>query len=293
MAERHEQSFAPSRWRQAGVAFAVAARRLDRQPGLVSAAKFARELLPGDPHFGDPLSTAGNDQAQLVGRRISELTARRPGVMREAGLSALQIWQTVSEAQGRGRGDRELAIVFTDLVDFSAWALEAGDDLTLQLLRDVARAVEPPVGDRGGKVVKRLGDGMMAVFDEPEQALAAVFEARERLASVEAPGYQPRMRAGMHVGRPRRLGGDYLGVDVNIAARVAEAASAGELLVSDHALAVLDASTLKVGRKRFSRVKGVPRDVKTYSVARSPRGCAMSRPGRHSSAVGSPGNWDR
>ena len=71
----------------------------------------------------------------------------------------------------------------------------------------------------------------------------------------------------MHVGRPRRLGGDYLGVDVNIAARLAEAASAGELLVSDHALAALDASTLKVDRKRFFRIKGVPRDVKTYSVA--------------------------
>ncbi len=281
MVDGEARSVAPARLRQAGATVAVAARRLDRQPGLVSAAKLLRELLPGDSRFGDPLSTAGSEQAQRAGRHLSELTAARPGVMREAGLSALQVWQALAEAQGRGLGERELAIVFTDLVDFSPWALQAGDDLTVKLLRDVGEAIEPPVRGHDGRVVKRLGDGMMAVFAEPQQALAAVFEARERLASVDAPGYRPEVRAGMHVGRPRRLGGDFLGVDVNIAARVAEAASAGELLVSDRALAALDVSDLRVGRKRFFRVKGVPRDVKTYSLADGPR---REPPGRRSAS---------
>jgi adenylate cyclase len=267
MAGRQEQADAPAPLRQRGAKVAAAARRVERHPKLVSGAKLLRELLPGDSRFGDPLSTAGSRQAHLVGRRISELTAERPGVLREAGLSALQVWQALSEAQGRGRGERELAIVFTDLVDFSVWALEAGDDMALELLRDVGEAMEPPVREHGGEVVKRLGDGMMAVFDEPQQALEALLLARERLAGVEAPGYRPRIRAGMHVGRPRRIGGDYLGVDVNIAARVAEAASADELLVSDRVLAAVDASTLEVGKKRFFQVKGVPRDIETFSVA--------------------------
>ena len=67
--------------------------------------------------------------------------------MREVGLSALQVWQALSEAQGRGRGDREVTILFTDLVDFSAWALEAGDTMAVDLLRQVAHVVEP--ADRG------------------------------------------------------------------------------------------------------------------------------------------------
>jgi class 3 adenylate cyclase len=71
----------------------------------------------------------------------------------------------------------------------------------------------------------------------------------------------------MHIGRPRKLGGDYLGVDVNIAARLAEKAAPGELLVSDRALADLDASALKIVRKRRFHVKGVPKDVQTFSVA--------------------------
>ena len=281
MAEGEEGSAAPAGVRRAGTTVAIAAKRLDRRPGLVAAAKLLRELLPGDSRFGDPLSTAGSEQAQRAGRHLAELTAARPGVMREAGLSALQVWQALAEAQGRGRGERERAIVFTDLVDFSTWALQAGDDLTVELLRDVGEAIEPPVREHDGRVVKRLGDGMMAVFEEPEQALAAVFQARERLASVRAPGYRPEIRAGMHVGRPRRLGGDFLGVDVNIAARVAQAASAGELLVSDRALAALDVSELRVGRKRFFRVKGVPRDVKAYSLALEER---RELPGRRSAS---------
>src|SRR5437016_2923044 len=111
----------------ARTASSASAKRANERSKRLTVAKVARALLPGDSQFGDPLSTGGKEQPQLVGRRLAELTAERPGFLREAGLSALQVWQSVAEAQGRGRGDRDIAIVFTDLVDFSDWALEAGD----------------------------------------------------------------------------------------------------------------------------------------------------------------------
>ena len=245
---------------------AAAARRIDQDERMVAAVKVVRQLLPGDSEFGDALSTGGKAQAQVAGRRLSAATAKRPGVLREAGLSALQVWQAMSEAQGRGRGERELAIVFTDLVEFSEWALAAGDDAALALLRDVSEAIEPPVEDRGGEVVKRLGDGMMAVFDDPRAALDAVVDARARLAEVDCDGYEPRIRAGVHVGRPRCIGGDYLGVDVNVAARMAEEARADEILVSDRVLELLGDDAPEAARKRRFKVKGVPRDLGAYSV---------------------------
>ena len=112
-------------------------RRIDGDPRAIRLIKAARARLPGDPAFGDPLSTGGPRAWQLFGRRLAEVTGRRPGLLSEAGLGALQVWEHVAEAQGRGRGTTELAIVFTDLVDFSAWALDAGDDAALALLREV------------------------------------------------------------------------------------------------------------------------------------------------------------
>lgn len=269
MGEGTQDGEESGRARRMGSRAATLAGRLDRHPKLLTAAKLARELLPGDSGYGDPLSTAGGGQTGTVGRRLSELTAERPGVLREAGMSALQVWQALSESRGRGRGDRELAVVFTDLVEFSRWALEAGDESALELLRDVGRAVEPSVEAGGGEVVKWLGDGMMAVFEDPQQGLDAVLEARERVERIEADGYEVRMRAGMHFGRPRKLGGDYLGVDVNVAARVTEEGSADEVLVTGEALHRLDTQSLRVRRKRLFRAKGMPKDVTVYSVTQA------------------------
>ena len=236
------------------------------EPRLLRAMRLAREVLPGDSRYGDPLSTTGSEPRAQVARRLGDAASRRPGILKEAGLSALQVWEAVSEADsGKLEGERR-AIVFTDLVGLSDWALEAGDDLSLELLREVAQAIEPPVAGHGGEVVKRLGDGMMAVFADPDAAVAAVFEAAERLNDVEVAGYRPRMRAGMHVGTPRRLADDYLGVDVNVAARVAEGATGGEFLVSGDALDALEPGDFSARRKLRFRAKGVPSDVTAYSL---------------------------
>jgi adenylate cyclase len=245
---------------------AATGRKLNTDERLLALVRKLRDALPGDSRFGDPLSVAGGKQSDLIGRRVSELTAERPGVLREAGLSALQVWQALAEAQGRGRGEVECTIVFTDLVDFSSWAGEAGDEAALELLRDVADAIEPPVSERGGRVVKRLGDGMMAIFRDPNDAIAAVLDARERLDGIEVAGYRPVIRAGMHLGQPREIGGDFLGVDVNVAARVAEGAGANELLASEPVVEAIDGAPVAPRKRRFFRGKGVPKDLSIYSL---------------------------
>lgn len=242
------------------------ARAADGHPRLLRTARAARRLLPGDSAFGDPLSTAGDRVPQAVGRGVAALTDRRPSVAGELGLGALQMWQSLAEAQGRGRGDRELAILFTDLVGFSAWALQTGDTTAVALLREVGLALEPEIERRDGRVVKRLGDGLMAVFPDAPRAVDAAHAGMAALGQVEVGGHRPRLRAGIHVGRPRRLGGDYLGVDVNIAARVADAARGQELLVSDAARAQLDEAAVTLRRRWWFRAKGAPRDLDVYTV---------------------------
>ena len=242
-------------------------QKVDGHPLVLRAARAMRSRLPGDPEHGDPLSVAGTEPAHIVGQRLSEVSAARPSALREVGFGALQVWQALSEAQGRGQGDREVAILFTDLVGFSDWTLEAGDTLALELLRRVGVATETPIRARRGTIVKRLGDGLMAVFDEPLDAVDAALEAQSALREIQVGGHRPRLRAGIHVGRPRRLGGDYFGVDVNVAARVAQAAGPEEVLVSELAHDRLDGVSAR--RKwLFKTPKGAPKDLKMYEVQR-------------------------
>jgi adenylate cyclase len=121
---------------------------------------------------------------------------------------------------------------------------------------------------REGRIVKRLGDGLMASFLSSQAAVEAALDAHDALEGVEVDGYRPRMRAGVHWGRPRRLGGDYLGVDVNIAARVGDAGKADQVLVSDAALDRLDTDGLEIGRRKRLRADGAPRELHVATVER-------------------------
>jgi adenylate cyclase len=161
-----------------------------------------------------------------------------------------------------------MALVFTDLVGFSSWALEAGDAAALELLREVGTAVEGAVLAHEGRIVKRLGDGVMATFLHAEQAVGAALDAQEAVQQIEIDGYQPRMRAGVHWGRPRKLGGDYLGVDVNIAARVADAAKPDQVLISHAILARIDSAALRTGKVKRLKAHGAPRDLQVVEVSR-------------------------
>jgi adenylate cyclase len=243
------------------------ARRTDARPRVVETARFVRRLLPGDSEYGDALTTTGEDFKQHLGRLIAEARSERPSAVRELGLGALQTWQALSELQRRGRGAADVAILFTDLVGFSAWALEAGDDSALDMLRQVGDAEESAVSENGGVIVKRLGDGAMAVFGHPQRAVTAALNLQLSVAEIDVHGHTPKLRAGVHVGRPRRIGGDYLGVDVNVAARVGGAAKGGEVLVSESARGGLDPSVFSFGRPRRLRASGVPRQLSVCPVS--------------------------
>jgi adenylate cyclase len=77
------------------------------------------------------------------------------------------------------------------------------------------------------------------------------------------------MRFGVHSGKPRRLGGDYFGVDVNVAARVMEAAGPGQVLVSEPACRDLPLDRFKLSRAKRLKAAGAPPDLHVVSVERS------------------------
>ena len=105
-----------------------------RTRAVIKMIRRARRVLPGDPEFGDPLSTAGDGGPRAAARAAGRLLGERGGASREVGLGALQVWQALTEAVSRRPANPEVTLVFTDLVGFSTWSLQAGDDATLKLL---------------------------------------------------------------------------------------------------------------------------------------------------------------
>ena len=162
----------------------------------------------------------------------------------------------------------ERALLFTDLVGFSSWARHAGDAAVLELLREVGTDVEAVIARHDGRIVKRLGDGLMATFLSAEEAVEAALDAQDAVRGIQVDGHVPRMRAGVHWGRPRKLGGDLLAVDVNVAARVAARAKAGQVLVSDSLLARIDRDGMQTGRAKCLRASGAPSDLRVAQITR-------------------------
>jgi adenylate cyclase len=81
--------------------------------------------------------------------------------------------------------------------------------------------------------VKRLADGLMAVLDDTADAVEAALEACERVRDVQVDHHRPSCARASTSGSRERLGSYYFGIDVNVAARVADAAGPGQVLVSE------------------------------------------------------------
>ncbi|HEY1966385.1 MAG TPA: adenylate/guanylate cyclase domain-containing protein [Pseudonocardia sp.] len=252
-----------------GTAMSRATRRLrdvDRASAVVRAARTLRRLTPGGDGLAedrDPLAVRPSDR---IVRLIAEVGGVQPSATRELGLAAVAVWQSISRRHDLGHDGAPVTILFTDLVGFSSWALRVGDEQVLQLLRKVNQVCQQAASRYRGRIVKSLGDGLMVAFAEPGPAIDAGCEMCTAVSALDINGYRPQLRAGLHTGHPRLVRDDFLGVDVNIAARVSAAASAGELLATAEALAGVDTELYTLRRKRGFRAKGAPTDLKVYSV---------------------------
>lgn len=143
---------------------------------------------------------------------------------------------------GTERPTRCGAILFTDLVGFTAYTDLHGDRAAVDVLDRQSSLVAGAIGD-AGRIVKELGDGLMLWFDDSDRALSSTQTILGSVAEArDAEDFPLAVRMGMHVGEVIERGDDIVGHAVNIAARVAELAGPGELLVTDHVVRSLDDS---------------------------------------------------
>lgn len=125
------------------------------------------------------------------------------------------------------------AVVFTDLVGFTQFTATSGDEEALRLLAVQDRIVRDLLPS-DARIVKELGDGLMLFFPEPCSAVTTMLAMLVVFdETAEAEMLPLWARVGAHWGSPRRRGDDLVGHDANVAARIVDVASPGEVLVSE------------------------------------------------------------
>lgn len=189
---------------------------------------------------------------EVVQRFLQRSAERKPSVLSALGLSALQALSLVRADPTEDPTSTRSTVVFTDLEGFTRFTSDAGDDAAAHLIREHQRMVGPVVRSRGGRIVKRLGDGLMMTFPAPEAAVLASLELVEAVTDPLA------LRVGMHVGETLVTHDDVYGNVVNTAARITEHARGGQVLVStDVRSEVAPMPGVRFCRARRTRLKGV------------------------------------
>jgi class 3 adenylate cyclase len=157
---------------------------------------------------------------------------------------------------------RFAAVLFTDLVDSTARSAEAGDVAWLETLDCHDRICREVVEGMAGRIVKQTGDGMLAIFDAPSQAVRAAADLVTKLGAVDLG-----VRAGVHAGELEiRDDGDITGAAVNIAARVEQAAGLGEVYVSSAVRDMLLGGEHVFAERGEHVLKGVEGAWRLYSL---------------------------
>jgi len=181
----------------------------DQRAAMERAARLSIDFLP----LGDPaLLAIYHRQEELLW--TEGLVERNEHELEQAGIL--------------GRPGRVPAMLFLDLVGYTRLTEERGDAAAAALAESLAVLVDRSARAHGGVPVKWLGDGVMVHYRTPAGAVRSALELVEQLPEAGLPPAHVGVAAGPVVVQ----GGDYFGRTVNLAARIAAQAGAGQVLAS-------------------------------------------------------------
>ena len=224
-----------------------------------------------------PLLEGGMTEAEMLAAQ-ADVGSRMAPLMEQALLSiyhgqqehawsnsAVEDVEVALERAGLYRRVRRPpAVSFLDLTGYTRLTEERGDEAAAELATTLATLVRGSSREHDGQPVKWLGDGVMFYFPNPGDGVLAALDMVEGVAAHDLPP----ARVGIHAGPVVFQDGDYFGRTVNIAARIADVARPGEVLVSQD---VVDATDLDgVGFTAIGAVelKGVSQPLSLLSVRR-------------------------
>src|SRR5262245_57575644 len=187
----------------------------------------------------EPSLAAGRTPREIaaLGTQESLAKANERALLAMLHAQEMQTWmgniiagfeQVMAQAGLHTASTRDPAICFLDMTGYTRLTQERGDTAAAALAERLNRLVKRTSMQHGGQPVKWLGDGVMFHFPDPAQAVLAALEMVNAILAADLPP----AHVGLHAGPVVLQDGDYYGQTVNIAARIADYARPGEVLVS-------------------------------------------------------------
>jgi class 3 adenylate cyclase len=200
---------------------------------------------------------------RIPGARMVELAGSDHAIWtQETDVILGEIEQLLTGSPAAANPDRVLAtVLFTDIAGSTRRAAEVGDATWRRLLEQHDELVRSEVERAGGRLVKSLGDGSLAVFAGPARAISC---AQTLIGGVADLGMS--LRAGVHTGECERRGDDLGGMAVHIGARVGALAEPGEILVTKTVVDLVVGSGLQFSGRGDHQLKGVPGTWRLFKV---------------------------
>lgn len=164
--------------------------------------------------------------------------------------------------------DGTVTILFSDIVDSTQLNEQLGDQAFVALLDAHDELVRRLVEREHGHVVKSQGDGFMIAFGEPDAAIRVATAMQRAITGQKKRALRRtpiRIRIGMHSGTVVAREGDYFGLNVAMAARVAGLAQGGEILASAGVRERVEHDSFRL-RMPAAELKGIPGKHQLWSV---------------------------
>ena len=138
------------------------------------------------------------------------------------------------------------AIMFADVSGSTSLYEKLGDQRALAAIDAVLAELRKSTALQDGRVIKTIGDEVMAVFASADAAMQAACDMQHRVAAIpHADKVRLAIRVGFHFGPAIEEGGDYFGDAVNTAARMAGLAKGGQIITSSPSVDALRPTTTR------------------------------------------------
>ena len=164
---------------------------------------------------------------------------------------------------------RSVAVLFTDIQGSTAYYEKFGDIAGFAMVHQCNSLLEKVVNKRGGRVIKNIGDAIMACFDSCEQCVRTAMEMQQKLKELNAGKKDAdctRVRVGAHYGLGIVKSDDVFGDVVNVASRVQSLALPEQILVSDSLSEQVAACRLDIVSLGRFQLKGKSEERELFEV---------------------------